>query len=65
LVTLGIVEPVFGNIRAQKGMDRLTLRGGGKVNAQWFLYCLVKNMGKNARCGMTYDTAVSNLAYAP
>ena len=31
---LGIVEPVFGNIRANKGMDRFTLRGKTKVNIQ-------------------------------
>ncbi len=43
---LGIVEPVFGNIRAQKGMDRFTLRGRIKVNTQWLLYCLVHNIGK-------------------
>ena len=38
---LGIVEPVFGNIRACKRMDRFTLRGRIKVNSQWMLYCLV------------------------
>jgi len=31
---LGIVEPVFGNIRACKRMDRFTLRGRIKVNIQ-------------------------------
>jgi len=48
---LAIVEPVFGNIRACKGMDRFTLRGRGKVNIQWTLYCLVHNIGKIANCG--------------
>lgn len=43
---LGIVEPVFGNIRAQKGMDQFTLRGKRKVNVQWKLYCLVHNLEK-------------------
>lgn len=43
---LGIVEPVFGNIRAQKRMDRFTLRGRSKVNIQWRLYCLVHNLEK-------------------
>ena len=31
---LGIVEPVFGNIRSCKRMDRFTLRGQKKVNIQ-------------------------------
>lgn len=35
---LGIVEPVFGNIRTCKRMDRFTLRGHIKVNIQWMLY---------------------------
>lgn len=43
---LGIVEPVFGNLAAQKGMNRSTLRGTVKVNIQWKLYCLVHNLEK-------------------
>ncbi|WJE11006.1 MULTISPECIES: transposase [unclassified Pseudoalteromonas] len=27
-------------------MNKLTLRGQGKVNAQWKLYCLVHNLEK-------------------
>lgn len=42
----GMVEPVFANIRTQKRMDRFTLRGKGKVNIQWMLYCLVHNIEK-------------------
>jgi len=45
---MAIVEPVFGNIKACKGMDRFTLRGRHKVNLQWMLYCLVHNIGKIA-----------------
>ncbi len=48
---LGTVEPVFGNIGAQKGMNRSTLRGTLKVNIQWRLYCLVHNLEKIARFG--------------
>lgn len=48
---LGIVEPVFGNIGAQKGMNRSTLRGSVKVNIQWRLYCLVHNLEKVCRAG--------------
>ena len=29
-------------------MDRFTLRGKSKVNAQWLLYCCVYNIGKTA-----------------
>jgi len=32
-----IVEPVFANIRIQKRMDYLTLRGKVKMNIQWLL----------------------------
>ena len=35
------VEPVFGNLRANKKLDHFTLRGRAKVDAQWKLYCLV------------------------
>jgi transposase len=51
---LGIVEPVFGNIRSCKKMDRFTLRGRIKVNIQWLLYCLVHNIEKIANYGKTY-----------
>ena len=45
---IGTVEPVFGNIRHNKGLDRFTLRGREKVNTQWHLYCLVHNIEKTA-----------------
>jgi len=41
-----IVEPVFGNVRYCKGLNRFTLRGGKKVNGQWQLYCIVHNLEK-------------------
>ncbi len=43
---LGTIEPVFGNITTNKGMNRFTLRGQEKVNAQWQMYCLVHNIEK-------------------
>ena len=43
---LGAIEPVFGNITVNKGMNKLTLRGQEKVNAQWQMYCLVHNIEK-------------------
>jgi transposase len=45
------VEPVFGNLRANKGLDRFTLRGQKKVDTQWKLYCLVHNIEKLAHHG--------------
>jgi transposase len=54
---LGIVEPVFGNIRTCKKMDRFTLRGKIKVNIQWMLYCLVHNIEKIINYGNSYVTA--------
>ncbi len=52
---LGIVEPVFANIAAQKGLDRFTLRGRAKVNVQWKLYCMVHNLEKVARKGSRWN----------
>jgi len=51
---LGIVEPVFGNIRTCKRMDRFTLRGKTKVNIQWMLYCLAHNIEKIINYGKSY-----------
>jgi transposase/IS5 family transposase len=48
---IATVEPVFGNLRHNKRLDRFTLRGKAKVRAQWCLYCLVHNIEKLARNG--------------
>jgi hypothetical protein len=48
---MGTVEPVFGNLRYNKGLDRFTLRGLAKVDTQWHLFCLVHNIEKLAHCG--------------
>ncbi len=48
---IGTVEPVFGNIRHNKRLARLNLRGREKVNAQWHLYCMVHNIEKLANSG--------------
>jgi transposase len=45
------VEPVFGNLRANKRLNRFTLRGRKKVDGQWKLYCLVHNIEKLAHHG--------------
>ena len=46
------VEPVFGNLRGNKRLDRFTLRGRKKVNGQWKLYCLTHNIEKLAHHGL-------------
>lgn len=43
---LGTVEPVFGNINTNKRLNRFSLRGKTKVNAQWLMYCMVHNIEK-------------------
>lgn len=49
---IGTIEPVFGNIRYNKGLDRFTYRSKEKVDIQWLLYCLVHNIEKIAHYGM-------------
>ena len=45
------VEPVFGNLRYNKGLNRFTLKGRQKVDGQWKLYCLVHNIETLANDG--------------
>lgn len=45
------VEPVFGNIRFNKALNRFTLRGRTKIEGQWKLSCLVHNIEKLANNG--------------
>jgi transposase len=49
---LGIVEPVFGHLRENLGLDRFTLRGRTKVDGQWKLMALLHNLTKIHRYGM-------------
>jgi len=51
---MGIVEPVFGNIKHNKGMNRFNYRGIEKVKWQWLLFCLVHNIEKIGRYGKSY-----------
>ena len=53
-----IIEPVFGNITSNKGLDKLSLRGKDKVTGQGRLYALVHNIGKLWRYGMNESRAV-------
>ena len=43
---MSVVEPVFGNIGSNKRLNRFSLRGQKKVQAQWQLYSLVHNIEK-------------------
>lgn len=45
-----IVEPVFGNIKANLGMRRLLLRGLDGAKIEYLLACTGHNIGKIARC---------------
>jgi len=47
----GTVEPVYGNLCHNKGLNRFTLRGRTKVDGQWKLFCLVQNIEKLAHHG--------------
>ncbi|WP_417582989.1 transposase [Nitrincola sp.] len=48
---LSTVELVFGNLESNKGLNRFTLRGKSKVNAQWLMCCMVHNLEKIATQG--------------
>jgi phage shock protein A len=48
---LGTIEPVFGNITTTKRLNRFSLRGKTKVNAQWLMYCMGHNIEKIQRYG--------------
>lgn len=56
---LAVVEPVFGNIRSNKGLDRFSLRGKEKVNGQWHLYSLVHNIEKISHYWNVSDNAMA------
>lgn len=43
---MSTVEPVFGNISANKKLKRFSLRGKRKVQGQWQLFCMIHNIEK-------------------
>jgi len=45
------IEPVFGNITSNKGLNKLSLRGQAKVTCQWMMFCMVHNIEKLWRYG--------------
>lgn len=50
-----IVEPVFGQIKEQRGMRRFLLRGLQNVRAEWKLICLTHNLLKLFRSGRAFQ----------
>jgi transposase len=53
----GIVEPVFGQIKAARGFRRFSFRGFRKVQAEWQVICLAHNLLKLFRAGWTPEPA--------
>ena len=54
---MGIVEPVFGDITANKKMDRFTVRDRSEVRIQWLSFCLVHKIEKIATTGLIHSLA--------
>ena len=52
-----IVEPVFGQIKEQRGFRRFSLRGKENVRREWKLVCAASNLLKLFRSGWTLETA--------
>ena len=52
-----IVEPVFGQIKEQRGFRRFSLRGKENVNREWKLVCAVSNLLKLFRAGVALEMA--------
>jgi thioesterase domain-containing protein len=48
-----IVEPVFGQIKGARGLDRFLLRGLEKVDREWTLMAITHNIGKLHRAALT------------
>jgi len=52
-----IVEPVFGQIKEQRGFRRFSLRGKENVSREWKLVCAVSNLLKLFRAGRVLEMA--------
>jgi transposase len=52
-----IVEPVFGQIKEQRGFRRFSLRGEENVSREWKLVCAVSNLLKLFRPGWAMQMA--------
>jgi hypothetical protein len=49
----GSVEPVFGQIKANRGADRFHYRGRSAVRSEWRLLAATHNLLKLHRHGLT------------
>jgi hypothetical protein len=47
-----IAEPVFGQIKGARGLDRFLLRGLEKVDGEWSLMAITHNIGKLHRADL-------------
>ena len=52
-----IVEPVFGQIKEQRGFRRFSLRGKENVSREWKLVCAVSNLLKLFRADLVLEMA--------
>lgn len=52
-----VVEPVFGQIKAVRGLRGFSMRGLEKVSAEWQIMCLTHNLLKLFRAGLRPQTA--------
>ena len=52
-----VVEPVFGQIKEQRGFRRFLLRGRARVTAEWKLICATHNLLKLFRFGWSPQRA--------
>jgi transposase len=51
-----VVEPVFGQIKAVRGLRGFLMRGREKVSAEWQIMCLTHNLLKLFRAGLRPQT---------
>ena len=52
-----VVEPVFGQIKEQRGFRRFLLRGLKRVEGEWHLICATHNLLKLYRSGWSPQMA--------
>jgi hypothetical protein len=52
-----VVEPVFGQIKAVRGLRSLSMRGLEKAAAEWQIICLTHNLLKLFRAELRPQTA--------
>ncbi len=52
-----IVEPIFGQIKEQRGFRRFSLRGKENVGREWRMVCAVSNLLKLFRAGWVLEMA--------